>query len=367
MAWTERYVRADAAGGGDGTTTAASGGTGAFTWAEMLADTTVGSVRYNILSTGGVFNLTSTDSFTTAGTATAPRSIRGGNTAAGDLTGARTAGGSLTVTNFPQIRYTSTGRITFPANAVIEFMDIEAAVADIAVTLGANNVMRKCKVTSSNAASAAARAISNGTNYSQIIDCDFAIASSHASSYVVEHSRGNVNGCRISAGSAGGGGIDLTSFGVVEFCTIINAATGVNVGSIMAYVTNCSFRNISGNYINNGSEPVHVANCVAWGSGGSSKWYNSAGSVRAMSQFNNAVGNMGAGDTNEGEWPVTGEVALSADPFTSSSDLTLNNTAGGGADCRGTGLHPYLDIGAWQVQAAASGGLLMPNLRGNFA
>jgi hypothetical protein len=59
-----------------------------------------------------------------------------------------------------------------------------------------------------------------------------------------------------------------------------------------------------------------------------------------------------------------GDVTLTVDPFTNAAgdDYTLNNTAGGGAACRGVGYPTYLDIGAVQHAdpAGGSGGVTAP-------
>lgn len=138
---------------------------------------------------------------------------------------------------------------------------------------------------------------------------------------------------------------------------IRSAGKGITVATtsnIYAVIEGNSFRAITGNYIDNQATTGSsmICNNVAWGSGGSSRWYNSTTSVRAMFQQNNALGNFGSADVNEGDWPVYSEVALSVDPFTSATDLTLNSTSGGGAACVGVGLHAYLDLGAWQNQAS---------------
>src|SRR5947209_5818710 len=98
MAWTERYVDINADGLGNGTTTATSGINGAWTWAQMLTGASSGQ-RVNVKS-GTYSRSTNGDTFSNAGTTTAPIWIRGYNTTAGDID-----------TNFalssPAITYTS--------------------------------------------------------------------------------------------------------------------------------------------------------------------------------------------------------------------------------------------------------------------
>src|SRR3954469_22755033 len=85
MAWTERYVRSDAAGSGDGTTNTNSGGTGAFTLAEAITHSTTNTgIRYNVKA-GTFANTTTSRTFSGAGTTTAPNWWRGFNATIGDI------------------------------------------------------------------------------------------------------------------------------------------------------------------------------------------------------------------------------------------------------------------------------------------
>jgi hypothetical protein len=97
----------------------------------------------------------------------------------------------------------------------------------------------------------------------------------------------------------------------------------------------------------------------------------SAGYVRAL---NCAFRSNTSGETS-GIVDATGSVTLTAAPFTDAAnrDFSLNNTAGGGAACRGTGRGTfppsdptvgYPDIGAAQSQSSGSGntGLLLGGL-----
>jgi len=377
MAFTERYVRSDAAGGGDGTTDTNSGANGALTWAEMLAyggTVALAGIRFNVKA-GTYSRTTSADAFTvTAGAATVanPCSIQGFNSSVGDLeTNGRTQGGALVTTNFPAITYT-TGNLTIPAFCVAAMVDITSAISGNTTSVPTTTMIRKAKIANTHATSASARAVNAGGGIFAMIDnCDLSVASSNAGTSALSAADMYVTRCLMTAGS-GSGCVILANGGplVMVGCTFRDAGFGVSAPSAnsMAIIESCSYRNIAGNYNNQGSTsaPMQIANCVAWGSGGSSAWYNSTTSVRAHYQTNNAVGNMGGADVNEGNWPVIGEVALTSDPFTSSSDLTLNSTAGGGTACKGVGLFPYLDIGAWQVQAATGSILVHPGMSGGM-
>jgi hypothetical protein len=89
------------------------------------------------------------------------------------------------------------------------------------------------------------------------------------------------------------------------------------------------------------------------------------GLIRGLaSSCNNAFG----GNTGGNGWPgSTGDVALTANPFTNSSsgDFSLNSTSGGGAACKGAGFPGafpggtstgHIDIGAVQSSSGGGGG-----------
>lgn len=357
MAWTERYVRADADSSGDGTTDANSGANGSFTLAQMLADTTSGSVRYNV-KVGTYSRTTSADTFTTAGTASAPRAIRGFNSTIGDLeANGRTRGGALVTTNFPVITYT-TGNITFPANMIVEAISVTSARFGATATAGSSgDIFRRCKF--ANTQSIASNAVCLSASSAIITDCDFAISSSDAGARCISTAGSlDVTDSLFTGGGSGSGVITGTGSTAFTRCMMRDLGYGVSYTGIFS-AHRCSLRNIAGNYFNNLSGPLFILNCVAWGSGGSSKFYNSTTSVRPLLKINNFVGNMGSSDTNEGDWLMYTETALTADPFTSSTDLTLNATAGGGAAVKAAGYPAYLDGGAWQSQASG-GGIVVP-------
>jgi hypothetical protein len=80
MAWTDRYVRADAAGGGAGT---ADNSTDAWTLAEAITNVTAGT-RVNVRN-GTYSNTTTIRTTGVAGTTSAPIWWRGFNTTIGDI------------------------------------------------------------------------------------------------------------------------------------------------------------------------------------------------------------------------------------------------------------------------------------------
>ena len=106
-------------------------------------------------------------------------------------------------------------------------------------------------------------------------------------------------------------------------------------------------------------------NCVAWGNGGYGFNFQTSAPVAVLRGV--AVGSNSSANFSATTMASTGQVALSADPFTSGSggDFSLNTTSGGGAVLRAAGLPAtfpagttasYLDIGAAQHQDTGGSG-----------
>lgn len=355
MAYTERYVRADANGAGDGTTDTNSGANGAYTWAQMVADTTAGPIRYNIKN-GSYSRTTTVDNAFTAGTTAAPRVLRGFNNTIGDLDNIeRPLGQAMDTTNFPVITYT-TGRVVFPAYGIIENLVITSASTSATVTQGTHGIIRRCKISNTHASSATSIGLTLSSGGNSITeDSDISISSSSSSAKAISAIDGKIARCLMTGNTAGAGCIIIGAGRVyLQDCMLRDAGFGIDTatGSLQVHIESCSFRNITNNYLNNQSTAngMWIINCVAWGVGGSSKWYNSSTSIRANFQSNNAIGNMGVGDTNEGDWYTINETALTIEPFISSTDLRLNGVLNGGLSCKTTGIFRNKDLGAIQAQ-----------------
>jgi hypothetical protein len=359
MAFTEKYVTNSGAGAADGSSLA-----NAWSWATMLTSLSAGQ-RANVQ--GAITRTTSADVFTNAGTAANPMAIRGINLTLDDLeANGRTPGGELVTTNFPVITYT-TGRLTLSAFMVCEHISFTGAPSTQTLSVG-TSVVRRCLV---------ANTIASGTNSAAslgnggvAIDCDFTNSSSSANGRCLTlGSASYIESCLIyGSGSFGGVGANFGSTGsFLSKCMIRDVVTGVAGSGGVGSISSCSFRGISGVHLALPGSLRAATNCVAWGTGGSSQWYATGGTVLLNNQLNNFVGNMGVADADEGNWPTRYETTLTADPFVSSTDLTLNNTSGGGALVRAAGYPAYLDGGAWQHQDAASGGMIGGgNLSGGF-
>lgn len=346
MAYVEKYVTDAGAGTADGSSLA-----NAWSWATMLTTLASGQ-RANVQ--GAITRTTNTDVFTNNGTTAAPISVRGINASLGDLeANGVTRGGAPITTNFPVITYT-TGKVTWPTFCVQEHLaGTGAPTAGTSFAGAANGFMRRCDFRNTHATnSTASGATASSPSFTE--ECFFSIASSNAAAFAFTMG-GRAARIVATAGSAGGGGISITATGSLTHCMIRDVAAGISI-TALANIEGCSFRNVSGNAIANGST-ANITNCVAWLANGG-KWYNSTGSVRQHFQNFNAVGCAGtpAADTNAGDWPVDNQITLTSDPFTSSTDLSLNNTSGGGLACQGTANFAYLDGGAWQVQATPPAG-----------
>lgn len=154
------------------------------------------------------------------------------------------------------------------------------------------------------------------------------------------------------------GGSGGTSFSMTNTLVVNGSGVGVHIATnqaITAIITNSTIANNSGNGLDIGGSSLagfgrfllQVENNIFYGNGG----YGAEGfqnglpsgayvstSLPAVYFHHNAWG----GNTNGAYLNIsagTGDVTLSADPFTSSGtgDYSLNSTAGGGAALKGTG------------------------------
>lgn len=142
------------------------------------------------------------------------------------------------------------------------------------------------------------------------------------------------NGCIASGCSSRG----FTSTTIIENCT--------------AY--NCT----SDGFINSGTGVIAVIDCISWGNGG--KGYN-ANSVTRGRIANCAAGNNTGINFDPVFQQTFNSITLTANPFVNPTAtinvladvwaaFALNNTAGGGALCRGASVVPYQDLGPVQHQ-----------------
>ncbi len=155
--------------------------------------------------------------------------------------------------------------------------------------------------------------------------------------------------------------------------TILSANTGRGVGMAAANHTlvasNSVFANNTSDGIGSGNaaDSIILHNCIIYANGG---WgVNVAATGLNSSNFTlgeyNAFGGPNVSGNTRGTYNQFNQIALSANPFVSSTNFALNSTAGGGAALKQAGfpgVFPggtstgYLDIGAVQTSGAPGTG-----------
>lgn len=355
MAWTERYVRADAAGGGNGTTDTNSGANGAWTLAEAIASAAAGQ-RINIRA-GTYANTTTSRSFSVTGTTTSPVWWRGFNTTPGD----RDSDPSLTP---PAITFT-TGLCTFGgAHQIFSHLDISGQNTgrQLSVT-GANLKINRCRVENTNAASGS-QAVTNSTNGTNVFTRCWFKATSSATRVFQNGVVADFIGCTFTGG---GVGIDSTAALRLILCTF--RATGshgfqaITTGSI-AEIINCTFRGCGGDGIRFDVLPTSfcvVMNSLFASITGTAINNNTGTNTNVVSRIGNAFYGNGANEAGFGDSPSLQEVTEASDPHTSSTNLSLvsgaSSKAGGQPGLfENESYTSYLDVGAVQRQEAGAGG-----------
>lgn len=356
MAFTEKFVSAAAGGGGTGNSAGDP-----YTWAEMITHSGSNTGhRYNILK--GTYSLSSTDTLG-SGTAAAPNEFSGYGTSEQDQDTLRDdpCAAALDVSNFPVIDYSGGGgTLTGGGNIIVRNLHVKNDNNGTVFACGTNNAVMHCKIENTHASGSSVVACQIGTSGSLVLDCDLVIASTANGAVALNADRGSVGSSRLSGTGIGGIGVQCGGWTTVTRCALIGFFRAIECNSTYTFVYGCSFRNFTGSAVYHSAGLLGFVGNVVYSTQTGSNLVNIGGAVRAHFQINNARSTAGS-DANEGDWPVQGEVTLTADPFTSSSDLTLNATAGGGAACKDVALGPNLDAGAAQsAGAGGGGGLLVP-------
>ena len=334
MAWTDRYVTAGAAGGGDGS----SGNP--WTLAEAISNAAAGD-RVNIQA--GIYaSTTTTRTFATVGTTTAPVWWRGYKTAIGDMDSA-SHGVFASGTEIPALTFT-TGRMSVSQpHQIFSNLDIQSA-ATAGSALGASGVNTRyhrlrVQNTGTNALS---RAVLAGSNNNQTFTRCWFKATTSASSVVQAATHVEFDSCVFDGGSVG---LDITgnipfvrrcifdspsshaitcassSLGEFLDCIFYNTGAGADgirftaLGSNHWIIKDCIFSMIGGYAINNASGTN--TNFVK-------RIGNAYHAITSSYEF-------GFGDS-----PALDEVPLSASPFSdpAGDNFNINNIAGGGAVLR---------------------------------
>lgn len=224
MAWTDRYVTAGAAGGGDGS----SGNP--WTLDEAFSNAVAGD-RINIKS--GNYTATGSLSQSNVGNITAPIWFRGYNTTIGDLVGARTGtngSGILDVANYPDIDMGI--NIFSPASSarawtIWESLYIHGTRTTSEIVSNTNadgHLFVHCRIV--NSSSSSTYGAINIDNECGLINSDFESTGTNHSGYVVQiDGRAILIDCRVGTASSSSGGISLQD-GTIANCTIIGAGGG---------------------------------------------------------------------------------------------------------------------------------------------
>lgn len=360
MAFTERYVRDDAAGGGDGTTNTNSGANGAWTFAEMITAAPAAGIRVNVRS--GTYSV---GAYTLgAGTIAAPLVIRGFNSTIGDLDNqGRNADGTLNTTNFPTI--TITAAWTPGAFAFLQNLNITAALSGYIIT-GVNDGggIISCKLT--NTQNNTSAGCCSFDDFCRLINSDFEVSGDAHTEVVVIDASAQVLFCRFKSSNTNGS----------DSSAVVRARDGGFVGNL-----------IWGNSFGTGLEITNDNNMTII----NNTFYNCSTAItspniaqtRAMTIFNNSITNCATGINNL--WSGTSVLsAIVANNRTRDVSTVLNGlesiqfgdvtTDTGGVETdytdatngnfrlissapgRGVGMTAYTDIGAYQRAEQGAGG-----------
>lgn len=367
MAWTERYVRADAAGSGDGTTDTNSGANGAWTLAEGIANAAAG-YRMNVRA-GTYANTTTDRTFSAAGTTGAPIWWRGFTSTPGDLdarpTVPRTVG-----TDIPHITF-STGVATFSgAHQIVSGLSflVTGAIAASAVNAtGGHYHFQRCRFEHQYAHSNARAFRHASFGNLALVEC-YAKATSSARVLFLDDQRAMVWGCYIE------GGLD----GLWQFNGALQAYFNIFDSQASNAITNLSTNpgQVFGNTIYNpaghgvvftpaSTEMGAIANNLFHTVTGSGKngIYGGASSVSNVRRWGNAYYNVTTPEAGVGDSPDFDRVTLGSDPLedAANGDFRMKTSAGSYQTAspglfEGLSVRSYGSIGSMIPDAPAGGG-----------
>lgn len=336
MAWTERYVTADAAGGGDGS----SGNP--WTLAEAIANVAAGD-RVNIKA-GTYLNGATDRTFGTSGTTTQPIWWRGYNTTIGDLDGDVST--TKPIISFTQARFLISGAHNIFSSLKISGADNVATGATVQILTGGTGCwFIECQMEYTGS-TATMRALRNGVDGTFLLNC-WLSAPATSDSVVRADESMTLKHCTIAGGDIGmETAIPSNSF-VIHGCVFDNQASEAikfTEGPIGSDIIGCIFYSPGGDAIEFVAAPsrrVTIAENVFSSVGGYGINNSSGTNTAFISVINNGFYSITSGHTNGlGDTPVKNSISLSADPFVDAAngDFNLNDTAGGGALLRSSTL-----------------------------
>jgi hypothetical protein len=367
MAWTERYVRSDAAGGGNGTTTANSGGTGAWTLAEAITNEAAG-MRLNVRA-GTYASTTTSRALAAAGSETAPIWWRGCDTSfnpVADTSSSGTAGTDIPAFTFTTGQFSVTGAHHRLSNLAVSGACTSSSGQALLNAASIRSI--GCRYTNT-ASNADARALTHGSSGSSchFIRCYFSASTSTVDKMVRSAGANAIyHGCVFSGGTVG---VALESSATFLHC-VFTGQTGdcIIIPAQAVDISNCSFYGGSGHGINISSVAtgVLIASCHFENFTGASKYAitNSSGAnthlvTRVSNSYYNCTGyENGFGDAS----PIFDRGVLGATGFTNaaggdfSAATTLKAIGFPGPFENTSAYLGYLDNGAVQRQEPAGGG-----------
>lgn len=376
MTYTERYVRADAAGGGDGTTDTNSGGTGAFTLTEAITNAASNNgIRFNIKS--GTYTLAANLDFPAA-VGESPNIWQGFNSTPGDLfsAGRSATTGELVTTNFPLIDGGASYSVASigTSNGLINLNITQSGNRATVTSSGSSTsvFILRCKISNTASTGTSARVFTFGASSTiGIVDNDL-VCSTNSAAFVAAINNGIVAYNRVwnTTGSPnatfygiGLSGTSTTAIGNVVY----NCGRGV-VCSSQSNVINNSISSVTDGLLLT-SVPVLVLGNVFNAVSGYLFTGTNAGNPILFKNASTTPtsGRLDTANIGSVIEEIEG-IALTGNPFVDSAngDFRLNDTSGAGRACKK--LLPFwgslADLGA--VQSLNGGIGFLKSMAGGF-
>lgn len=332
MAWTVRYVRADAAGGGDGTTNTNSGANGAWTLAEGITNEAAG-MQLNMLA-GTYANTTTNRTFAAAGTTTQPVWWRGFKSTIGDMdtmpTTARVVG-----TDIPSVTFTSGVASISGAYHIMSsmsFLATTATTATLAVS-GADVKLHRVRAENQKTASVNASALSSSAaTRIRGEQCWFKATTGATACLNVAGGTGEWDHCSWEGGIAG---VAITSgSNAFRNCNFINPLTNcvtIAGGATLSFIS-CTFYNPSTDALRNNTTiavSMAVVNCLFHTIPGVAINNNTGTNTNNINVNCPVYYTVGTTTTGLGDTPVWDAITESSDPCVNVAglDFTIKPTA----------------------------------------
>jgi hypothetical protein len=381
VAFVERYIRSDAAGGNDGTQEVdAGGGVGPWTLAEWFGHTEGADRRGNIQS-DAAYSIGAT-TIQQGGDATTLSVSRGYDTAIGDLEGqGRNVDGTLNIDtplDFPVI--TLTGQITMKGFVVFESLNITGALSLPLLRSAAIDDVQIISCNITNTQNNASASVLDLDDDCRLINSDFSCTGASHAAVISLDARNYLKGCRIKVtadvaclsshlltvssclfiGNSGAGiGMRLetsaASFCVLEFCLFYALDTAVQFPD--SAITNTAV-----------IVDCHATDCAKY----LDNLYIGTANI-AVTEINNRTRTNTTPRTGIGDGILIGEITTNDPPNDPDQDYVAVGSENfrliDGAPGVAAGLIAYSDVGAYQKEAAGGGGgglLTHPGMSGGM-